>query len=132
MKRILIPLLCVLFSVSAAYGQFAVDMGNESNPASGDTTVQAKEPFRLRTYFTALAGKDTLKIGRAFSGAVVLPGYAQAYNRQYGKSRSIAGMGQAFTWVTTFKSNIRNGKQFLRVVQELVLCGSGIVLLGIC
>ncbi len=94
MKRILIPLLCVLFSVSAAYGQFAVDMGNESKSASGDTTVQAKEPFRLRTYFTALAGKDTLKIGRAFSGAVVLPGYAQAYNRQYWKIPVVyAGMG---------------------------------------
>lgn len=94
MKRSLILFLFLFFCIPLVYGQFAVDMGNQDNRAARDTTVQAKEPFKLRTYFTALAGKDSLKLGRVFSGAVVLPGYSQAYNRQYWKIPVIyAGMG---------------------------------------
>jgi hypothetical protein len=93
-KRSLILFLFLFFCIPLVYGQFAVDMGNQDNRAARDTTVQAKEPFKLRTYFTALAGKDSLKLGRVFSGAVVLPGYSQAYNRQYWKIPVIyAGMG---------------------------------------
>lgn len=94
MKRSLIFLLCLFCYIPLAYGQFAIDMGDQGSSAVNDTTVQAKESFKLRTYFTALAGKDTLKIGRMFSGALILPGYSQAYNRQYWKIPVIyAGMG---------------------------------------
>ncbi|MFY9115514.1 MAG: DUF5683 domain-containing protein [Bacteroidales bacterium] len=94
MKRILIPVLFLVFTAPALYGQFAVDMGEGSRKSREDTTVKAQEAFKLRTYFTALAGKDTLKLGRVFSGAVVLPGYAQAYNRQYWKIPVVyAGIG---------------------------------------
>jgi len=93
-KRCLIILLYLFVSVTFVYGQFAVDMGDQNTQSRGDTTVQAKEPFKLKTYFTALAGKDSLNLGRVFSGAIVLPGYSQAYNRQYWKIPVVyAGMG---------------------------------------
>jgi len=80
--------------VTFVYGQFAVDMGDQNAQSRSDTTIQAKEPFKLKTYFTALAGKDSLKLSRVFSGAVILPGYSQAYNRQYWKIPVVyAGMG---------------------------------------
>lgn len=73
--------------------QFALDMGAQGTAAS-DTSVTAKAPFKLSTYFTALAGKDSLTIARMVTGGIVLPGYTQAYNRQYWKIPVVfAGMG---------------------------------------
>ena len=94
MKRCLFIFLYLFVSVTFVYGQFAVDMGDQNAQSRSDTTIQAKEPFKLKTYFTALAGKDSLKLSRVFSGAVILPGYSQAYNRQYWKIPVVyAGMG---------------------------------------
>src|SRR5574344_887399 len=68
-------------------------MGAQGTAAS-DTSVTAKAPFKLSTYFTALAGKDSLTIARMVTGGIVLPGYTQAYNRQYWKIPVVfAGMG---------------------------------------
>ncbi len=73
--------------------QFALDMGAQGTAAS-DTSVTARAPFKLSTYFTALAGKDSLTIARMVTGGIVLPGYTQAYNRQYWKIPVVfAGMG---------------------------------------
>lgn len=61
------------------------------------SNVPATPPFKLKTYFTALAGRDSLQLSRAWSGSIVLPGYIQAYNRQYWKIPLIyAGMGTGF------------------------------------
>lgn len=72
-----------------------MDMGNQSTTSSNqDVTVKAQESFKLKRYFSALSGKDTLKIARAMSGSLVLPGYVQAYNRDYWKIPVVvAGMG---------------------------------------
>jgi hypothetical protein len=68
-------------------------MGAQGTAAS-DTSVTARAPFKLSTYFTALAGKDSLTIARMVTGGIVLPGYTQAYNRQYWKIPVVfAGMG---------------------------------------
>jgi hypothetical protein len=51
-------------------------MGAQGTAAS-DTSVTAKAPFKLSTYFTALAGKDSLTIARMVTGGIVLPGYTR-------------------------------------------------------
>ncbi|NLA15942.1 MAG: hypothetical protein GX877_05325 [Bacteroidales bacterium] len=132
MKRILIPLLCVLFSVPAAYGQFAVDMGEGGRPSTQDTTVQAKEAFRLKTYFTALAGKDTLKLGRVFSGAVVLPGYAQAYHREYWKIPiTYAGIGAGIYMGRHFHTKFRATEDdAFELYRNLCYVGAGLFYWG--
>lgn len=95
-KRIIYSLLFCLFflvSLTTVRAQFALDMGAQGTAAS-DTSVTAKAPFKLSTYFTALAGKDSLTIARMVTGGIVLPGYTQAYNRQYWKIPVVfAGMG---------------------------------------
>lgn len=95
-KRIIYSLLFCLFflvSLTTVRAQFALDMGAQGTAAS-DTSVTARAPFKLSTYFTALAGKDSLTIARMVTGGIVLPGYTQAYNRQYWKIPVVfAGMG---------------------------------------
>ncbi len=93
MRRSLLFCLFFLVSLTTVRAQFALDMGAQGTAAS-DTSVTAKAPFKLSTYFTALAGKDSLTIARMVTGGIVLPGYTQAYNRQYWKIPVVfAGMG---------------------------------------
>lgn len=93
MRRSLLFCLFFLVSLTIVRAQFALDMGAQGTAAS-DTSVTAKAPFKLSTYFTALAGKDSLTIARMVTGGIVLPGYTQAYNRQYWKIPVVfAGMG---------------------------------------
>lgn len=93
MRRSLLFCLFFLISLTMVRAQFALDMGAQGTAAS-DTSVTAKAPFKLSTYFTALAGKDSLTIARMVTGGIVLPGYTQAYNRQYWKIPVVfAGMG---------------------------------------
>jgi len=92
-RRSLLFCLFFLVSLTIVRAQFALDMGAQGTAAS-DTSVTAKAPFKLSTYFTALAGKDSLTIARMVTGGIVLPGYTQAYNRQYWKIPVVfAGMG---------------------------------------
>ncbi|MDD4920793.1 MAG: DUF5683 domain-containing protein [Bacteroidales bacterium] len=132
MKRSLIIILCLLCSGSLVYGQFAVDMGQQDTKSSQDTTVQAKEPFKLRTYFSALAGKDTLKLGRVFSGAVVLPGYSQAYNRQYWKIPVVyAGIGAGIFMGTRFNKKFRETENdSYALYRNLCYVGAGLFYWG--
>lgn len=93
MRRSLLFCLFFLISLTMVRAQFALDMGAQGTAAS-DTSVTARAPFKLSTYFTALAGKDSLTIARMVTGGIVLPGYTQAYNRQYWKIPVVfAGMG---------------------------------------
>lgn len=93
MRRSLLFCLFFLVSLTIVRAQFALDMGAQGTAAS-DTSVTARAPFKLSTYFTALAGKDSLTIARMVTGGIVLPGYTQAYNRQYWKIPVVfAGMG---------------------------------------
>lgn len=93
MRRSLLFCLFFLVSLTTVRAQFALDMGAQGTAAS-DTSVTARAPFKLSTYFTALAGKDSLTIARMVTGGIVLPGYTQAYNRQYWKIPVVfAGMG---------------------------------------
>ncbi len=106
-------------------------MGNQGS-STQDTTVKAKEPFKVRTYFTALSGRDTLKIARMFSGGIVLPGYTQAYNKQYWKIPVVvAGMGTGIYMGTRFQAAYRESESDKDLLyRNLCYVGAGLFYWG--
>ena len=76
---------------------------NQTQPRNDSLpTTPPKPPFKIKTYFSALTWtqdaayvgkvrKDTLTVSRMWSASLVLPGYSQAYNRQYWKIPVVYG-----------------------------------------
>ena len=95
-KTVLIALLLILLPAGRLSAQFATGPGGSGTSASGtsssaDSTAQT---YTLKRYFSSLAHRDSMSIGWAVGGSVILPGTAQIYNGQYWKLPVIyAGIG---------------------------------------
>ena len=95
--------ISVLGAVSECYGQFNTGFINTAPPGANASTgqnnnneeeevvVYSKPAFTVKTYFKALAHKDTMSIGHMGVGSMILPGTAQIYNRQYWKLPVVYG-----------------------------------------
>lgn len=86
-KTVLIALLLILLPAGRLSAQFATGPGGSGTSASGtsssaDSTAQT---YTLKRYFNSLAHRDSMSIGWAVGGSVILPGTAQIYNGQYWK-----------------------------------------------
>jgi hypothetical protein len=68
---------------------------------------EPKVPARPQNFIRGLRGIDSLSVSRVCLGAMILPGYAQAYNRQYWKIPAIYAAGGAFAY-----GGIRNHSLF--------------------
>lgn len=129
-------LLCVgLLCSLAARAQFAADFGGGNNNAydmQNDTASYVRRPpFKFKTYFTSLSGKDSLNITRMWMGSLV-PGYGQAYNRQYWKIPLFyAGIGAGIYAGQHFHHKYQETEEFKHFnYSTLGYIGAGVFYLG--
>ena len=120
MYRFFLLSLCCLCTLplKAQFGQSGgFNMNQQQNTNRSDSLSQgsSKPPFKFKTYFTSLAWvkdsagkvrKDTLLINRMWSASLVLPGYSQAYNRQYWKIPLVCGTIGASLYMG-YQSNLK-------------------------
>lgn len=87
-------LLAVPMQLSAQFNNgLGSTMSSSSTSSSSDTSSKV-ESYTLKRYFNSLAHRDSMAIGWAFGGSVILPGTAQIYNNDYWKLPIIyAGIG---------------------------------------
>ena len=105
----LLSIICLLISTLHLQAQFGQSGGfnmNQSQMQNSNDSLSSqtppRPPFKFKRYITSLiwvkdstgegkVPKDTLPITRMWSGSLVLPGYSQAYNRQYWKIPIVYG-----------------------------------------
>ncbi|MDR1581713.1 MAG: DUF5683 domain-containing protein [Prevotellaceae bacterium] len=95
-----------------------------------DETPVVKEP--RKSYIKGLLGKDSLSIGRITLASMVVPGYSQAYNRQYWKIPVIYGAGAALIYGGRYSKSLYNqtGKEKYKAQSNYYYAGAGLVYLG--
>lgn len=97
-RKTIISIILFLSCIIPASAQFADMGGNDpfgnnrmgnqngmnGRNTSSDSTEQVDQ-YTIKRYFKSLAHKDTMAIGWAFAGSILLPGTGQIYNGDYWK-----------------------------------------------
>ena len=131
-KTVLIALILVLIPAGHLSAQFATGSSGGMTSSSGspsDSSGSAVESYTLKRYFKSLSHRDTMSIGWAFGGSVLLPGTAQIYNKDYWKLPifypGIGGLvGGGVHYHTPFK---KSGRDSVKLARSLCLLGAAAV-----
>lgn len=121
--RLKIPLAILLILISLSSSAQFNNVFNQTGPPgyknqqeqtkeqkqNEDSVFTSVPSFTIKQYFSALLGKDTMKIGHMWIGSIILPGTAQIYNREYWKLPIIYGSIGAFAY-----GGYHNNMNFLR------------------
>lgn len=133
-KTVLIALLLILLPAGHLSAQFAT--GSQGGAISGSTSTSDStsqvESYTLKRYFNSLTHRDTMAIGWAFGGSVVLPSTAQIYNRDYWKLpifyAGIGGMiGGGIYYNSQFK---KTGSDSDKLARNLFFIGAAVFYWG--
>jgi hypothetical protein len=99
-------------------------------PENTDEAPIVKEP--RKSYIKGLLGKDSLSIKQMTIASMIVPGYAQAYNRQYWKIPVIYGAGAALIYggINSRSSYKTTGLAKYKAQSNFYYAGAGIVYLS--
>jgi hypothetical protein len=102
----------------------------QTENAEESTTPKVKEP--RKSFIKGLRGIDSLSIKKVTLGSMIVPGYAQAYNRQYWKIPVIYGTGAAFIYGGSHSKSLYNktGKSKYKTQSNFYYAGAGLVYLS--
>jgi hypothetical protein len=91
---------------------------------------KVKEP--RKSFIKGLRGIDSLSIKKITLGSMIVPGYAQAYNRQYWKIPVIYGTGAAFIYGGSHSKSLyrKTGAAKYKTQSNFYYAGAGLVYLG--
>lgn len=103
-----------------------------SQTAGSDSTSSQAETYSLKRYFNSLAQKDSMTVGWAFGGSVILPGTAQIYNKDYWKLPIFyAGMGGMIGGGVYYNSQFKKtGSDRDKLARNLFFIGAGLFYWG--
>ncbi len=85
-----------------------------------------------KNFYYGLTGRDSLSISRVWSASLVLPGYSQAYNRDYWKIPVVWGGMGGFLWGGLHSNKMWNetGESHYKVQRNLCFVGMAAVYWG--
>jgi hypothetical protein len=101
-----------------------------------ENTVKTEEPVKIKeprkSYIKGLRGIDSLSIGKITLASMIVPGYAQAYNRQYWKIPVIYGTGAALIYSGSHSKSLykKTGDKKYNSQSKLFYAGAGLVYFG--
>jgi hypothetical protein len=104
----------------------AVQSENTEDPEG----LKVKEP--RKSYLKGLRGIDSLSIGKVTVASMFVPGYAQAYNRQYWKIPVIYGTGAAMIYGGMHSKSLyrKTGDPKYKTQRNFYYAGAGLIYLG--
>jgi hypothetical protein len=93
-------------------------------------TVTIKEP--RKSYIKALRGIDSLPVKKVTLASMIVPGYSQAYNRQYWKIPVIYGVGAAMMYGGSHSKSLykKTGEKRYNSQSKYFYAGAGLMYLG--
>jgi hypothetical protein len=105
------------------------DMEQTEN-TEGATVTEIKEP--RKSFIKGLRGIDSLSIKKVAFGSMIVPGYAQAYNRQYWKIPVIYGAGAALIYGGSHSKSLYNktGQKKYKTQSSFYYAGAALVYFG--
>jgi hypothetical protein len=103
----------------------ATETGNAEEPVP-----EIKEP--RKSYIKGLRGIDSLSIKKVTLASMFVPGYSQAYNRQYWKIPVIYGAGAGLIYGGSHSKSLykKTGQQKYNTQSKFYYAGAGLIYLG--
>jgi len=141
----LLLVLCTCFSLNAQFREtqsgniFGQNMntppGAEDNKAASDTAAVVTDTlqgFSFKQMARGYFGKDTLRPGYLLLGSAIIPGAAQAYNKQYWKiPLTYVGIGSGITCGILANSKYQQtGDPKYKTIRTISYVGAGLVYWG--
>jgi hypothetical protein len=118
-------LLCILIPIISR----AQELSSEQIETR-EEPVKIKEP--RKSYIKGLRGIDSLSIGKITVASLIVPGYSQAYNKQYWKIPVIYGVGAAMIYGGSHSNSMykKTGNQKYNSQSRFYYAGAGLVYLS--
>jgi hypothetical protein len=121
--------LAPVVSYTQIYTQSTTGTEQTEN-TEGSTVPEIREP--RKSFIKGLRGIDSLSIKKITLCSMIVPGYAQAYNRQYWKIPVIYGAGAALIYGGSHSKSLykKTGEAKYKTQSNFYYAGAGLVYLG--